>query len=214
MAAARSENQRECPGPRSAEARNADQQLTSRVAAALTATSSKPSVRTRPRTRETVSRAMRQALRTSAHPLASAAGLIGEGSRAPTILLHPPAGAIVRRALCADAGDRTRSCGDAPSRVSRCRRSRCLAPSPPATPLSPISRPASSVAARATAHRPAFPRKEEPVLARFWLIPTTRLDETWNYGETDRELLLRPEAEVVLVARAGRLCWPIADLCD
>jgi hypothetical protein len=34
-------------------------------------------------------------------------------------------------------------------------------------------------------------------------------DETRNYGETDRELLLRPEAEVVL-GRDVRRCWPTA----
>jgi hypothetical protein len=38
-------------------------------------------------------------------------------------------------------------------------------------------------------------------------------DETRNCGETDRELLLRPEAEVVL-GKAVRWCWPTADLCD
>src|ERR1019366_1065110 len=37
--------------------------------------------------------------------------------------------------------------------------------------------------------------------------------ETRNCGETDRELLLRPEAEVVL-GKAVRWCWPTADLCD
>jgi hypothetical protein len=35
------------------------------------------------------------------------------------------------------------------------------------------------------------------------------LDETHNYGETDRELLLRPEAEVLL-GRDVRRCWPTA----
>jgi hypothetical protein len=39
------------------------------------------------------------------------------------------------------------------------------------------------------------------------------LDETRNYVETDRELLLRREAEVVL-GRDGRRCWTNADLCD
>jgi DNA-binding protein HU-beta len=56
---------------------------------------------------------------------------------------------------------------------------------------------------------PAFPRKEKPVLAAIGLTPTAPLDETRNYGETDRELLLRPEAEVVL-GRDVRGCWPTA----
>ena len=39
------------------------------------------------------------------------------------------------------------------------------------------------------------------------------LDETRNYGETDREFLLRAEAEVVF-GRDRRRCCPTARLCD
>jgi hypothetical protein len=47
------------------------------------------------------------------------------------------------------------------------------------------------------------------VLTGFELTPTAPLDETRNFDEIDRELLLRPEAEVVL-GRAVRRCRPTA----
>ena len=54
------------------------------------------------------------------------------------------------------------------------------------------------------------PRKEKSALARFLLTPTAGSDETRNWGETERELLLRTDAEVVIG------CWSQSapDMCD
>jgi len=79
------------------------------------------------------------------------------------------------------------------------------AQTPPAGPTAAGGRIRPRLRAKASTAAPALPRRAGARTAG--LPPAT--DETRNYGEINRELLLRPEAEVV-IGRAVRRCRPTA----